>query len=113
MNDGISHRIERVDPKPGYRLSITWTTGAQVTVDFSEDVRKGGIWAPLRDPALFSRARVAGGGTILEWPEPADKDGNPRIDIDADGLYVMGTQQRVVPFLGKLRHLIFERPKTV
>jgi len=97
LSSGIEHRIGSVEPKPGYRLMVTWVSGDKTTIDFAGDVRGGGIWASLRDETTFSRARTAFGGAVLEWPEPAGDDGSPRIDIDADGLWWKGLQQKGEP----------------
>jgi hypothetical protein len=94
MNDGILHPIARVEPQPRYRLLVTWATGDQATVDFAEDIARGGIWAALREDAKFATARVAHNGYVLEWPEPAGPQGEPRIDIDADGLFEMARRQQ-------------------
>ena len=109
MNDGILHPIARVEPKPGYRLLVTWVSGDQTTVDFSEDIRRGGIWAALQDEAAFAQARVAYRGTVLEWPEPAGPDGGPRIDVDADGLHEKSSRQKAKPLLGRLFPSLFDK----
>jgi len=93
MTSGIVHRIESVAPAPGYCLLVTWTTGEQTVVDFSEDTARGGIWLKLRDPQKFANARIAYDGAVLEWPEPSGADGSPRVDIDTDGLYEMASRQ--------------------
>ncbi len=87
------HRIESVAPAQAYCLLVTWTTGEQTIVDFSEDTARGGIWLELRDTQKFAKARIAYDGAVLEWPEPSGADGGPRIDIDADGLYEMAARQ--------------------
>lgn len=94
MTDGILHPIQRIEPQTGYRLRVTWADGGQDTVDFTADVERGGVWTALRDPASFARARLVRHGKVLEWPEPADTRGNPKIDIDADGLHDMARRQR-------------------
>jgi hypothetical protein len=93
VTDGILHRIQAVEPSSGYRLRVTWSTGEQSDVDFSDDVHKGGVWTELRDERIFGRARVAYDGTVLEWPEPVRANGEPELDIDADGLWVMAAEQ--------------------
>src|SRR5450631_1742216 len=93
MTDGILHRIARVEPRPGHRLLVDWASGDQSVVDFAGDIANGGIWARLRDEEKFAQARVANEGRVLEWPDPAGRDGSPRIDVDADGLFDLATQQ--------------------
>ncbi len=93
MTDGILHRIKTVEPRSGYRLRVTWATGEQSDVDFSNDVHNGGVWSELRDERLFDQARIAFDGTVLEWPEPLHANGEPEVDIDADGLWGMAAKQ--------------------
>ena len=93
MNDGILHPITSVEPQTGYRLLVTWASGDQSSVDFANDIARGGVWSALRDEAKFAQARVAYHGHVLEWPEPAGPDGAPRIDVDADGLHEMAIRQ--------------------
>jgi hypothetical protein len=93
VTDGILHRIQAVEPRAGYRLCVTWSTGEQSDIDFSYDVQRGGVWTELRAAVLFDRARIAYDGTVLEWPEPLRANGEPKIDIDADGLWAMAEEQ--------------------
>ena len=89
MTDGIEHRIARIETLPGYRLLVAWTDGHRSVADFSEDVREGGVLTGRRDERLFGLARPACDGLVLEWPDPARPNGEPRVDIDADGLRAM------------------------
>jgi hypothetical protein len=93
MTEGTLHPIASIEPRAGYRLLVTWASGDKSTVDFADDIRRGGVWAALRDETKFAQARVAYHGQVLEWPEPAGPDGAPRIDIDADGLHEMALRQ--------------------
>jgi hypothetical protein len=93
VKDGILLRIKTVEPRSDYRLRVAWATGEQWDVDFSDDVHEGGGWTELRDEQLFGRARVAYDGCVSEWPEPLRGNGEPRVDIDADGLWVMAVEQ--------------------
>jgi hypothetical protein len=93
MNDGIVHPIASVEPQAEYRLLVTWASGDQSTVDFADDIKRGEVWAELRDAAKFAQARVAWQGRVLAWPEPTGPDGEPRIDVDADGLFEMAARQ--------------------
>jgi hypothetical protein len=90
MTEGILHPIASIEPRSGYRLLVTWISGDQSTVDFTDDIRRGGIWAALRDETKF------------EWPEPARSDGSPHIDVDADGLHEMAMRQHEPARLSQL-----------
>ena len=102
MAEGILHPIASIEPRSGYRLLVTWISGDQSTVDFTDDIRRGGIWAALRDETKFALARVAYHGQALEWPEPARSDGSPHIDVDADGLHEMAMRQHEPARLSQL-----------
>jgi hypothetical protein len=102
MTDGILHPIASIEAQAGYRLLVIWASGDKSIVDFGDDIRRGGIWATLRDEAKFARARLAYHGRVLEWPEPAGPDGSPRIDVDADGLHEMAARQRDASRLSRL-----------
>jgi hypothetical protein len=73
---------------------VTWEDATTLPVSFSDRIRLGRIFAPLGDPIKFADVRVREGGRILEWPEPADDDGEPLIDVDADALFDMDVEQR-------------------
>ena len=100
MTDGFTHRIERIAARPGHRLLVTWHDGEEVSVDFSANIRAGGIWSELRSQDVFARVRIAEGGRAIEWPEPSGLHGEPRIDVDADGLYDLAMNQKFSP-IGK------------
>ena len=89
MSDAFAHPIDRIEPRPGYRVLVVWTGGGQSMVDFSDDIAHGPIFAPLRYEGLFARVRLVNDGTLIEWPEPVRHNGEPAIDIDADGLWHM------------------------
>ena len=72
---------------------VRWTTGEQSLADFSSDVADRPVWEPLRDERLFAQVRVTHHGMVIQWPEPARDDGNPEIDVDADGLCHMIQKQ--------------------
>jgi hypothetical protein len=93
MTEAIQHPIQRIAPQPGYRLLIHWKAGGNAIVDFSDDVAHGPIWEPLRDERLFAQVRLVKRGRVIEWPEPVRHNGEPAIDIDADGLWYMAQAQ--------------------
>jgi hypothetical protein len=93
MSDCFLHPIDRIEPRPGYRVLVSWRAGGQSLVDFSDDVAHGQVWQPLRDEALFANVRLVNNGTVIEWPEPKRHNGEPEIDVDADGLWYMALEQ--------------------
>jgi len=93
MSDVLIRHIDSVEALPAYRLLVTWHDGERTLVDFSSDIAQGGIWASLRDERLFARAQIDETGTVLFWPEPRGPFDEPRIDIDAEGLYALAREQ--------------------
>ena len=92
--DAFLHPIDRIEPRPGYRVLVFWKDGGQSLVDFSDDVAHGPIFETLRDERKFARVRLVKKGTVIEWPEPVRNNGDPMIDIDADGLWYMAQAQK-------------------
>lgn len=90
-------KIERVVAKPDYKLSVMWTDGQQMNIDLSHDIKASGIWQNLADPEVFQEVRVAANEYAIEWPTPADDDGEPLIDIDSDGLYWLAINKLIGP----------------
>ncbi len=65
MNDVVD-----ITYRKGFTYRIVFDDGTGGDVDFSEYLRKGPIFAPLRDPSFFRKARVEGG--TISWPNGAD-----------------------------------------
>jgi hypothetical protein len=76
------HKIIRVDVPRYPILRLTFDDGFSGEVDFSETIAEGGVMAPLRDPAVFARAKIGDGGRSLGW---VDAQGDV-VDFCADGL---------------------------
>jgi hypothetical protein len=93
MSDVLIRQIDSVEALPAYRLLVSWHDGERTLVDFLTDIVQGGIWAKWRDERLFARAQIDETGTVLFWPEPRGRFDEPRIDIDAAGLYGLGREQ--------------------
>jgi hypothetical protein len=86
-------RIKSVEPKPGYRLSVYLDQGPPMTIDLTQMIERGGVFASLRENDNFSKVRIGKHNRILEWPLPKDDDGYPIIEIDAESLFYMASQQ--------------------
>lgn len=66
--------IIAVQPLDGHRLRLRFEDGAEGAVDVASMVDFTGVFAPLRDPDVFTAVRVdAELGTIV-WPNGADLD---------------------------------------
>lgn len=67
-----SWRIESVEVLPGYRLRVRFNDGIEGTVEMAGFVRSdsAGVFAVLRDEALFRQAIVALG--VVTWPGDLD-----------------------------------------
>jgi hypothetical protein len=97
MTQKLPRFLRSVEAKPGFRLVVTSEDGDAVLLDFNAVLRRGGVFKSLRDEALFRRVRLGERHRTIEWPEPADPDGAPLIDIDAESLFMMAAEQRVSP----------------
>ena len=64
------NRIVRVSAGQGYTLHVLFDDGRSGEVDLSARLF-GPVFAPLRDPLLFARARVDEYGAVC-WPNGAD-----------------------------------------
>jgi hypothetical protein len=72
--------IEKAQANPDLTVTIEWQGGGTDTIDFKPNVAKGGVCAPLADPAFFtSKMYVAEDGYFLGWPE--------EIEFSADSLW--------------------------
>jgi hypothetical protein len=70
-------RVIAVKTEPEWKLDVTFSDGTRGIVSL-KDRLFGPVFEPLRDPILFSQARVDEFGTIC-WPNGAD--------LDSDNLY--------------------------
>ena len=66
-------------------LEITWATGEKSTVDVSRLIKRFKLYAPLRNVALFGRAKADPWGHAVNWPGD--------IDMSADQLYELSREQ--------------------
>ena len=65
--------VVRVEPRGGYRLLISFSSGEDGERDFSELIAEGGMMVePLRDPTFFARVFLDDG--IITWPNGFDMD---------------------------------------
>jgi dipeptidyl aminopeptidase/acylaminoacyl peptidase len=55
-----------------HRLCLSFEDGSTGEVDLSDLVSRGGVYAPLRDPAYFRQARVDPEGGTIAWPNDTD-----------------------------------------
>jgi len=75
----------------GHRLYLRFEDGVAGELDFARRLRFEGVFAPLRDPAVFAHVRIHPELGTLAWPNGAD--------LDPDVLYaeLSGTAIRVPP----------------
>ena len=68
--------VTAVEVVPPYRLRLTFADGSAGTVDCAPWVleKDAGIFAPLRDPALFAQVFVDHEAGTIAWPNGADVD---------------------------------------
>ena len=62
--------VTKIEYRSGYSFFIAFDDGLSATIDFSDYLHRGPIFATLRDPDLFRHARIEGG--TIAWPNGAD-----------------------------------------
>ena len=78
-------RIGAVRAQAPATLEIAWSTGEKLTVDISRLVKRFKLYAPLRNAALFGKAKADPWGHAVNWPG--------EIDMGADQLYELAREQ--------------------
>jgi hypothetical protein len=66
--------IVEVRPLGGHRLYLRFEDGVAGELDFATRLRFEGIFAPLRDPAVFAQVRIHPELGTLAWRNGADLD---------------------------------------
>jgi len=66
--------IVEVKPLGGHRLYLRFEDGVAGQVDFAQRLRFDGVFAPLRDPAVFAQVRIHTELGTIVWPNGADLD---------------------------------------
>jgi len=59
------NRVKKIKYTSGYSFLIVFDDGTQATIDFSDYLKKGPIFAPLQNLTFFQQAKVEGGGQSL------------------------------------------------
>lgn len=74
------HIIEQLEVDPTtYTLTLHYRGQPPIKADFKPLIERGGVLAPLRDPAVFAKAHIGPRGRSLAWGED--------IEFCADGLW--------------------------
>ena len=77
--------IRTVKAKPPAILDIAWSTGETLAVDISRLVKRFKLYSPLKNAALFAKAKADPWGHAVNLPG--------EIDIGADQLYELAREQ--------------------
>jgi hypothetical protein len=77
--------IRTVRAKPTTTLEIAWSTGERLPVDVARLIKRFKLYAPLRNAALFRKAKADPWGHAVNWPG--------EIDMGADQLYELAREQ--------------------
>jgi len=68
-------RITQVEVVGAFRMALTFTDGSVGVADVGPWIAgRGGMFAPLQDPAFFGRVAVDADAGTLVWPNGADLD---------------------------------------
>jgi hypothetical protein len=77
--------IRSVKARPPAVLEIAWSTGEMLSVDVARLIKRFKLYAPLKNAALFAKAKADPWGHAVNWPG--------EIDMGADQLYELGREQ--------------------
>ena len=73
------NRICEATPLENRRVRLQFADGVSCVADFAALAARGGVFAPLSDPAFFAQAVVSEDGRSLVWPG--------ELEFCADALY--------------------------
>jgi hypothetical protein len=77
--------IRAVKAKAPATLEIVWSTGETLAVNISRLLKRFKLYAPLKNAALFGKAKADPWGHAVNWPGD--------IDMSADQLYELAREQ--------------------
>lgn len=66
--------IVEVKPLGAHRLYLRFEDGVAGELDFAGRLRFEGVFAPLKDPAVFAQVRIHPELGTVTWPNGADLD---------------------------------------
>ena len=66
--------IVEIQPLDGYRLRLRFEDGVAGEVDLEKMIQFEGVFAPLKDRAMFVQVRVNPDVGTIVWPNGADLD---------------------------------------
>jgi len=64
--------IRSVQNTEAGRLRLTFSDGTTGVIDLNPMIKRGGVFATLKDPAEFSRYSVGEHGRTIQWPTGAE-----------------------------------------
>lgn len=64
------NEVKHIEYRSEYRYLVVFDDGVHAVIDFSDYLRRGPVFAPLRDMQLFRSATIEGG--TIAWPNGAD-----------------------------------------
>lgn len=79
-------QLTAVEALPDYRLRLTYADGRTFEVDLVDWIETTEALQTLKDPALFSRARIGFAGRSVDWIED-------ELDLGADNLRNLAVEQ--------------------
>ena len=89
MSDDYIPEIYMAAPVGGKKVDCYFTNGAVRRYDVNQAIRLGGVFAPLKNQALFERSLMVMDG-VLAFDVTGKRDPYDMVDICADVIYADG-----------------------
>ena len=89
MSDDYIPKIYMAAPAGGKKVDCYFTNGAVRRYDVNQAIRMGGVFAPLKNQALFERSLMVMDG-VLAFDVTGKRDPYDMVDICADVIYADG-----------------------
>ena len=89
MSDEYIPEIYMAAPAGGKKVDCYFTNGAVRRYDVNQAIRQGGVFAPLKNQAVFNRSLTVMDG-VLAFDISGKRDPYDMVDICADVIYTEG-----------------------
>ena len=67
-NNHVMRTIVQAIPLSEYKVSLIYSDGESVIVEFEPLIAMGGVYSALSDPGYFAQVSVGEHGRYIQWP---------------------------------------------